>query len=75
MLSAKINVKLGLGLLKKHYVMKMYAEQRNNTNDIFSALGGGDWSSSGSSRFNPGEAALDPIVQEAGWTIDPVWTL
>jgi hypothetical protein len=40
-----------------------------------SALGGGDWSASRPSRaLIPGKGPLVPIVQEAGWVPEPVWT-
>jgi hypothetical protein len=34
-----------------------------------SALGGGEWSAS-----RPGKGPPVPIVQEAGWAPEPVWT-
>jgi hypothetical protein len=38
-----------------------------------SALEGGGWSAPRSGRFTPGKD-LVPIVQEAGWAPEPVWT-
>jgi hypothetical protein len=40
-----------------------------------SALDGGEWSASRLGRaFTPGEGPPVPIVQEAGWASEPVWT-
>jgi hypothetical protein len=40
-----------------------------------SALDGGEWSASRHSRaLPPGEGPPVPIVQEAGWAPEPVWT-
>jgi hypothetical protein len=40
-----------------------------------SALDGGEWSALRSDRvFSPGEWTPLPIVQEAGWAPEPVWT-
>jgi hypothetical protein len=40
-----------------------------------SALNGGEWSASGPGRaLVPGKRPPVPIVQEAGWTQEPVWT-
>jgi hypothetical protein len=39
------------------------------------ALDGGEWSASRPGRaFTPGERTQVPIVQEAGWAPEPVWT-
>jgi hypothetical protein len=35
--------------------------------------GGGEWSPSGSCRFNTREIVQVPIGYEAGWTPEPVW--
>jgi hypothetical protein len=42
---------------------------------IISALDGGEWSASGSGRFNPGERAVVPVKQEARWAPRSVWSL
>jgi hypothetical protein len=40
-----------------------------------SALGGGEWSASRPGRaLPPGKGPPVPIVQEAGWAPEPVWT-
>jgi hypothetical protein len=40
-----------------------------------SALDGGEWSASRPGRaFTPGKGLPVPIVQEAGWAPEPVWT-
>jgi hypothetical protein len=40
-----------------------------------SALDGGEWSASRPGRaLPPGKGPLVPIVQEAGWAPEPVWT-
>jgi hypothetical protein len=40
-----------------------------------SALDGGEWSASRHGRaLLPGKGPLVPIVQEAGWAPEPVWT-
>jgi hypothetical protein len=40
-----------------------------------SALGRGEWSASRPGRaFTPGERTPVPIVQEAGWAPEPIWT-
>jgi hypothetical protein len=40
-----------------------------------SALDGGEWSASRPGRaLHPGKGPLVPIVQEAGWAPEPVWT-
>jgi hypothetical protein len=40
-----------------------------------SALDGGEWSASGPGRaLPPGKGPPVPIVQEAGWAPEPVWT-
>jgi hypothetical protein len=38
-------------------------------------LEGSDWSDSRTGRFNPGEGVPVPIGYEAGWDLEPVWTL
>jgi hypothetical protein len=43
-----------------------------------SVIDGGEWSTSLSGRFTPGEVASGNLVtigQEAGWTPEPAWTL
>ena len=50
------------------------AEQKYScTVSLTSALDGGGWSTPRPGRFNPGKDAV-PIVQEAGWASEPVWT-
>jgi hypothetical protein len=40
-----------------------------------SALDGGEWSASRPGRaLAPGKGPRAPIVQEAGWALEPVWT-
>jgi hypothetical protein len=40
-----------------------------------SALDGGEWSASRPGRaLTPGKGPPVPIVQEAGWAPEPVWT-
>jgi hypothetical protein len=40
-----------------------------------SALDGGEWSASRPGRaLVPGKGSTVPIVQEAGWALEPVWT-
>jgi hypothetical protein len=40
-----------------------------------STLDGGEWSESGPGRaLPPGKGPLVPIIQEAGWAPEPVWT-
>jgi hypothetical protein len=42
---------------------------------LTSALGGGEWSASRPGRaLTPGKEPPVPIVQEAGWAPEPVWT-
>jgi hypothetical protein len=41
---------------------------------LSSALVGDEWSVSRPARFTPEEDLLVPIVQEVGWTPEPVWT-
>jgi hypothetical protein len=43
------------------------------TLSLTSALDGAEWSTVGPSRFTPGKDPV-PIVQEAGWALQPVWT-
>ena len=40
---------------------------------LTSALDGGGWSAPRLGRFTPGKDPV-PIVQESGWTSEPVWT-
>jgi len=47
----------------------MYSPTLSST----SALDGGGWSASRPGRFIPGKDPV-PIVQEAGWASEPVWT-
>jgi hypothetical protein len=42
---------------------------------LTSILDGGEWSDSRPGRFTPGKQPPVPIVQEAGWASEPVWTL
>jgi hypothetical protein len=45
------------------------------THSRTSALDGGEWSASRPGRALPlGKGPPVPIVQEAGWTPEPVWT-
>jgi hypothetical protein len=39
-----------------------------------SALDGGEWSASRPAALSPGKGTPVPIVQEAGWAPEPVWT-
>jgi hypothetical protein len=42
---------------------------------LTSALDGGEWSASRPCRaLSPGKGPPVPIVQEAGWAPEPVWT-
>jgi hypothetical protein len=42
---------------------------------LTSALDGGGWSASRPGRaLPPGEGPPVPIVQEAGWALEPIWT-
>jgi hypothetical protein len=41
---------------------------------LTAALDGGEWSASHPRHFSPGKQPLEPIVQEAGWAPEPVWT-
>jgi hypothetical protein len=42
---------------------------------LTSALDGGEWSASRTGRaLPPGKGPSVPIVQEAGWAPEPVWT-
>jgi hypothetical protein len=42
---------------------------------LTSALEGGEWSASGPGRaLPPGKEPPVPVVQEAGWALEPVWT-
>jgi hypothetical protein len=42
---------------------------------FISALDRGEWSASRPGRdFTPGERTAVPIVQEAGWAPEPIWT-
>jgi hypothetical protein len=39
-----------------------------------STLDGGEWSASSQARISFGKGSPVPIVQEAGWAPEPVWT-
>jgi hypothetical protein len=41
---------------------------------LTSALAGGEWSASRPGSFTPRKEPPVPIVQEVGWTPEPVWT-
>jgi hypothetical protein len=49
---------------------RMYSSYSFST----SALDGGEWSSRHGRALAPGKGPLVPIVQEAGWAPEPVWT-
>jgi hypothetical protein len=50
-------------------------ERRYSSSFSTSALDGGEWSASRPGRaLAPGKGPPVPIVQEAGWTPEPVWT-
>jgi hypothetical protein len=53
-----------------------WAERRYNSYSFStSALDGGEWSASNPGRpLVPGKGPPVPIVQEAGWAPEPVWT-
>jgi hypothetical protein len=53
-----------------------WEERRYNSYSVStSALDGSEWSASRPGRaLAPGKGSLVPIVQEAGWAPDPVWT-
>jgi hypothetical protein len=53
-----------------------WEERRYNSYSVpTSALDGSEWSASRPGRaLAPGKGSLVPIVQEAGWAPDPVWT-
>ena len=45
----------------------------SSTLSLTSALDRGGWSTPHTGRFTPGKDSV-PIVQEAGWAPEPVWT-
>jgi hypothetical protein len=70
------------GTVKKFlYLTKYYAMETNWGVDVWihifltSALVGGERSASGPGRFTPEEEPQVPIVQEAGWAPEQVWTI
>jgi hypothetical protein len=54
--------------------MKAYWGSEGTSRIFDSALDGGEWSASRSSRFTSGKEPLVPIVYEAEWVPEPVWT-
>ena len=46
---------------------------QRSTLSLITALDGGGWSTPHPGRFTPGKDLI-PIVQEAGWAPDTVWT-
>ena len=48
-------------------------EQRHTSTLLTSVLDGGGWSTARPGRFTPGKEPV-PIVQEAGWSPEAVWT-
>jgi hypothetical protein len=58
------------------HAMKVLGERRYSSYSFStSALDGGEWSASRPGRaLAPGKVPPVPIVQEAGWTPEPVWT-
>jgi hypothetical protein len=57
--------------------MKALGGERRYSSYSFttSALDGGEWSASDPGRaLSPGKGPPVPIVQEAGWAPEPVWT-
>jgi hypothetical protein len=60
-----------------HYTpwRSLRGEEHSSYSFSTSALDGGEWSASGPSRaLPPGKGPPVPIVQEAGWAPEPVWT-
>jgi hypothetical protein len=52
-----------------------YERRYSSYSFLTSALDGGKWSASRSGRvLPPGKGSPVPIVQEAGWAEEPVWT-
>ena len=45
----------------------------SSTLSLTSTLDWGEWSTPRPGRFTPGKDPV-PIVQEAGWSLGPVWT-
>jgi hypothetical protein len=77
-----IILRMSLLLLKlklSHYTPRRRLEERRyNSSYSFStsALEGGEWSASRPGRtLATGKGPPVPIVQEAGWAPEPVWTL
>jgi hypothetical protein len=61
-----------------HYTPRRRLGERRYSSYSFltSALDGGEWSASRPGRdLPPGKGPPVPIVQEAGWASEPVWTL
>jgi hypothetical protein len=63
-------------MIPLHAMRGAWGERRYSSNSFFtSALDGGEWSASRPGRtLPPGKGAPVPIVQEAGWAPEPVWT-
>jgi hypothetical protein len=60
-----------------HYTLRCVWGKRRYSSYSFmtSALDGGEWSASCAGRsLPPGKGPPVPIVQEAGWASEPVWT-
>jgi hypothetical protein len=60
----------------KNTPMEVQGEMRYSSYSLLtSALDGGEWSASRFGRaLAPGNGLPVPIVQEAGWASEPVWT-
>jgi hypothetical protein len=59
------------------HAMEAFGGERRYSSYSFStsALDGGEWSASRPGRaFTPGKGPPVPIVQEAGWAPEPIWT-
>jgi hypothetical protein len=74
---------IGQGTMLLHSVLILYlshntpcrrrAEKRYSSFSFTTlALDGGEWSAL--QRFTPGKGPPVPIVQEAGWAPEPIWT-
>jgi hypothetical protein len=58
-----------------HAMKALGGEEYSSYSFSTSALDGGEWSASRPGRaLAPGKGLPVPIVQEAGWAPDPVWT-
>jgi hypothetical protein len=67
--------KLKLKLKQSHYIPQRRVGGDSSYPFSASALDGGEWSASRPGRaLAPGKGPPVPIVQEAGWSPEPVWT-